>query len=248
MNKKSRTIIIVAGGLLLLVIVVIMMQNRSRFDWYENYKIESKEPYGGYVMGEMLKGHYPGRKFSVFYKSLRESLPYTGNARNKNYILIGSSMQTDSADLAVLLLFVHHGNRAFISTKYKPEALLSSIFHDTCSASMEEQEESAFRDSIAHLNFYSPALRSEKDYRVNYVFRNQSYSYPWSYYDSTFFCGKNNEAVSLGYLDGGYTNFLKVKTFIFSYLRILPSPRTKEKRWTLRDESPGPPVFFFYPT
>src|SRR5690349_4002542 len=114
MKGNAKIIFIGIGLLLLAALYVIIENNQSRFNWYESYDIESKEPYGAYVLGQMLKDYYPGKKVIILKKSLKESL--TGTKKDKrNYFFIGYSFPDDSSEIENLKTFVALGNSAFIS-------------------------------------------------------------------------------------------------------------------------------------
>ena len=207
MKNRSRNILIATGALILLIVGVIVWQNRSSFDWYESYEIESKEPYGAYVIGEMLKNYYPGNKFTVLKKSLQESLNNNEHHDRENYVFIGSRIRYDSTEMNALLAFVNKGSTVFISTSATSSDLLEHLFPDTC----VEYEYESTSDSTVSLNFYSPSLKSETNYRFTYVFRNRPYEYQWYYFDSVLFCAANDNAITLGSINNKYINFIKIR-------------------------------------
>lgn len=210
MKNGRRNILIAVAALILIAVIIIFRQNKSRFNWYETYEIESKEPYGGYVIGDMLKNYFPGNKFTVLKKSLHETLESNNHRDRENYVFIGSWIRYDSSEINALLSFVDKGSSAFISSTDRWTDLLQRLLQDTC-MNVEYDQYNSERDSIVSLNFYSSSIRSERGYPFTYVFRNLPYRYEWSYFDSSVFCGTDDNAVALGSMDTKYINFVKIR-------------------------------------
>lgn len=208
MKKGNNIIIIVVVAVLLITIVGLVLMSTKRYDWYETYEIESKEPYGAYIIGEMLKNYYPEKKFTVLDSPLNDSLAADAKKGHKNYISIGSKVQYDSTGVRVLLSFVEQGNTAFISTGPNVMELLDALFPDTC-LYYDEDYDHPENDSIVKLNFYS-AAKEEKTFTLTYVFQNKPFSYAWMCFDSSFFCGSRSNAVALGYFGDYHCNFIKM--------------------------------------
>jgi hypothetical protein len=210
MKKRTRIILIAAGVMIVLVVILLASMTKSRFNWYETYELESKQPYGTYVLGEMLKNYFPEKKFVVINKSLKETLPQTNYGEKKSYFFIGNNKDYDSLDLNALFSFVANGNTAFISSSYNSYDFMTRLLPDTCAYFDGYGYEYVVDDSVADLNFFPYGNRREKDFSFTYKFRNKPFKYSWNYLDSSFFCGSNNEAVALGYMNKGYYNFVRI--------------------------------------
>lgn len=209
MKKDSNIIIfIVAGVLLLAAIVALILMSNKRFNWYETYDIKSKEPYGAFVIGEMLKSYFPDKKFTVTDTQLKNPLSES-KRKHRDYIFIGSKAEYDSVAVNSLLAFVEQGNTAFISIHNATE-FIDMLFPDTCLYYDEEDYYQRQNDSVVKLNFYPTAMMNEKDFKLTYVFQNKPYSYEWTYFDSSLFCGSRSNTGVLGYINQGYFNFIKI--------------------------------------
>ena len=208
MKNRTTVILIISGVLLILFIVLAVRMNKHRVSWYETYDIESKEPYGTFVMGELLKNYSPGKNFFVINKRLEEALREDNSGEKKNYFFIGNRTDFDSIQAKALIQFVAHGNSAFISASTYSTWFLSHLFPDTC-LSFEDNYYSV-EDYIAEMKFYSDGAHPKSNYKLSYVFANEPYKYSWTYFDSSYFCGRNDTARSLGYINRGFINFVKL--------------------------------------
>src|SRR5690349_798786 len=115
MKNSSRLIFIGAGLLLLIAVVMLVMMNRSHFNWNETYEVDSKEPYGTWIMGEQLRNYHPEKKFVILNTSCTKSLPKENNNPASSYIFIGRQMSNDTNEINAIFSFVSKGNVAFIS-------------------------------------------------------------------------------------------------------------------------------------
>src|SRR6478609_1300331 len=103
---KGKALPLIFIGSLLLVVILLVYFNRNQFNWNETYDINSKEPYGTYVMGELLKNYIPGEKFTVVKEPVNSILKKSGAKHNSTYVFVGESFPYDSALAADLLKYV----------------------------------------------------------------------------------------------------------------------------------------------
>ena len=61
-DKKPFYILGVAAAVLLLLFI-FLGSGGSNFDWSENYEAESKQPYGSFVIHEVLSDYFPNNNF-----------------------------------------------------------------------------------------------------------------------------------------------------------------------------------------
>ena len=208
MRSEGNIVYLVVGALVIAMVVLLLMQAK-RFDWYETYEIESKEPYGAYVIGEMLKTYYPEKKFTVLEGPMKKALEPNAKDGNRNYVFIGSNMYIDSLHTALLREFVERGNSAFICSGINTTELFDALFPDTCLYYEDDYYHSETDTSVV-LNFFNEPFRKEKGFKQTYVFKNQPDKYEWLCFDTSLFCGEKSNINALGYLNGGYYNFIKV--------------------------------------
>src|SRR5689334_21563115 len=196
--KRGYLVIIVVGAVVLITVLVLVLTSSKRFNWYETYEIKSREPYGAYIIGEMLKNYYPEKKFTVIDVSLKNALSSDEKKEHQNYIFIGSGLRYDSLNTRLLLEFVERGNTAFISVGSSAPYIFNSLFRDSCLYYYYYDDYYAEKDSSAALNFFNPSMKEEKDFKLTYVFQNRPFSYAWTYLDSSLFCGDRSNASALG--------------------------------------------------
>ena len=58
MNKAKKWILGTTGALLLLLLFYFFKNRPPRYNWMETYQIESKEPYGGFLIAELLRSYF----------------------------------------------------------------------------------------------------------------------------------------------------------------------------------------------
>ena len=64
MKDKRPFYILGAVAIVLLLVFVLLSDGGSRFDWAEHYEEDSKDPYGTFVIHEMLKDYFPNKKLT----------------------------------------------------------------------------------------------------------------------------------------------------------------------------------------
>ncbi|HRH65787.1 MAG TPA: hypothetical protein PLU53_05785 [Bacteroidia bacterium] len=209
MNKRRTWIVGIAGAAMLILIFYVYRNRPPRYNWYESYFIESKEPYGGFVTGELLRTYFPQKSFSVSKKPLNEFFDKHKYTEPANYIFIGTTFPSDPDQLHSLLEFVSVGNTAFIASGSCPAELLENFFTDSCAGEYMYFEDR--HDSSVNMRLYSASFRNLKSVKLNYLFRNIPYTYSWSYFDSTFFCAESPQQEVLGEMNAGQFNFLRAR-------------------------------------
>ncbi|MBK6446368.1 MAG: hypothetical protein IPF81_14060 [Bacteroidetes bacterium] len=205
MNKAKKWILGTTGALLLLLLFYFFKNRPPRYNWMETYQIESKEPYGGFLIAELLRSYFPNNTFSVSKKPLHDFLSLRNSKQAANYIFMGTEFPSDSALVETILDFVANGNSAFIAAGSCPSEILDKLFTDTCNGDYMYYDEAS--DSIVSLRLYPNNLQSSKGATLSYVFRNIPYKYNWAYFDSTFFCEDLPNQEVLGVMNNGRFNY-----------------------------------------
>ena len=201
---KRNNVIIILGALLLLVIfVVLFAQNNSNFDWRESYQEESQEPYGTYVIYELLKNYFPNQDFT----HLQDSLYFDSTIVNGNYIFIGQGLLLDSISNTRLLQFVEKGNHAFLSSQTVPNRLIKNFFSDTCYNYWTDYD--YFFDTIASYQFYELDTSS---FTYKYMYRNEALPYSWGILPTDYYSCYDSANIQLlgGSSDSIYINFIQI--------------------------------------
>jgi len=124
MKNKSTTAWIVIGVVLAIVaiIVLVVIYSKKDINWQEHYSKNSKDPYGLFLIKELLKDEY-GENTEIIVKALHKDLPTDTNETGNNYLFIGSQLYLNNIDQKALFTFIENGNTAFIATKELPYSI-----------------------------------------------------------------------------------------------------------------------------
>ncbi|UII26148.1 DUF4350 domain-containing protein [Fulvivirga maritima] len=194
MNRNSFLIII--GAVLIVVFVFFYFTNdrKKHFNWSENYKVESQQPYGTYIYHELLKRTY-GNNFRVLNNPLRDSI--TSENKDALYMLVGQGSYYTSEDVDSLLAFVNAGNEVFISTSSFPFDLANMLIDEDCGSKRY------YTDSKINMSLTD----NESQFAYEYIQDQELFDYYWMYMDSIECSGGK----VLGYLNGDKPNFLEIE-------------------------------------
>ncbi|MBK7871155.1 MAG: DUF4350 domain-containing protein [Saprospiraceae bacterium] len=206
MNK--RHILIIFGILAVFAILIFLLWPRpsNRFSWQPNYKAENKQPYGAFIIAELLKNYFPDKGFEILRDSVNGNLP-EDSLLHANYIFIGEALYMDSVDMEALLAFVENGNTAFISSLTIPKDLMDYLYYDECHYE-EWSDYNIFQDTMVQLNLYDPKLHTKNNFYYKYVYRNKPRVYDWSHFNNDYFCEGDLEP--LGDLNDTLIHFARI--------------------------------------
>lgn len=185
--------------------------NAPAYSWKEHYLSDSKDPYGTFLVRNLLETYFPGENFVVLKDSLNERLD-TGS-----FVYIGDQFWVDSAAMSQLLGFASRGNQVFIACPYLPQMLFDTLGGQICvNDTMYDDESTVFdgdlyqlTDTIVTANFEHPSLADENGYKLQRRFLNTLQNYEWSYMPEEYFC-EGTSLTPLGKLNGEHTNFLRI--------------------------------------
>ena len=212
-ENRNKIALIVLTGLGLLALLIYFGFNGRSYTWYEHYRPNRKDPYGTFLVHELMKDYFPEGDFEL----LRDSIPSADSLGN--YIFIGNEFWMDSLKMERLLHFVEAGNDAFIAANYIPEKLLDTIAGHECAEliyvpdSLYEEdldlEHYYFQDTSVSLNLIHENLKGKKEYGFTFRFKDEPEEYQWQYLPGELFCEHRTNLVSLGKINGEETNFAK---------------------------------------
>ncbi len=207
--KNRRYIIFILLLIMLVLLTLVFLSNRKqRFDWMPTYDEASKQPYGAFIIAELLKNYFPGKEYTILRDSVNGLLP-TYSTEN-NYVFIGEALFMDSMDVQTLLQFVENGNTAFISSRTIPYDLMFYVYYDECNENYWEDYASV-DDSSALLNLNHPNLKANKAFHYDYLLRNKKRNYAWSHIPNQYFCDDEFSFKALGQLNDSLIHFAKVR-------------------------------------
>ncbi len=211
-QKNIKYILLAAVVVLALVFFFINQSKKPSFNWNENYREDSREPYGTYIIYNLLEGHFKGKKFKSIKSSLATELP-TKIKKTANYVFIGESIYLDSLDLETLIAFAENGNNVFISSKTIPEELMTDYLYSTATNCDDTYWEnySINKDTMATLSLYHPNLKIKEKTNFKYVRNFETKQYRWHYFDEMYFCDYEYEDfLGIGDMNGELVNFVKI--------------------------------------
>ncbi len=97
------------------IFLAVKLSRPKEFDWTPTYASEDKNPFGAYVLRELLPPLFNGHRVQVTNKTLyelRDSLK-----AHQNILILAHSYSADAAEVKVLLDHVHAGGTAFIGAQ-----------------------------------------------------------------------------------------------------------------------------------
>ncbi len=214
----SSTIRYILLGAVILALLALFIYNRGeqkkQFSWKENYIELNKDPFGSFVIHEILKSYFPNKKLEDLKEHIAKALPKPDSLKEPaNYVFVGDGLFADTADTDKLLLFVQEGHQAFIAANAVPNYLLENIFKDSCVD--EDEEFNRFRtnweDSVS-LNFNHPQLIENKAFKYEFLIAGEKKAYDWSYIDTLRGeCTEGAKNITpLGNFNEENINFIKV--------------------------------------
>lgn len=212
-NDRNRIILIGVALLSLIGLLVYFGFNGRNYNWFEHYRTDSKDPYGTYLVHELLKEHYPENNFNV----LTDSVPASDSLGN--FIFIGKYFKLDSLKTHRLLNFVEAGSDAFIASKYFQEEFIDTITFSECASLTYirdtiyygEPLDYYFQDTLVSLNLKHSILREEEAIDFKFHIRNEAADYRWGYFPYDLICEERTNLTALGEINAGDINFIKVK-------------------------------------
>jgi hypothetical protein len=211
-KKNSNAILkvlFISLAILLVVYFTFNGQSEKKYQWKENYKVTSDQPYGTLFMQKLLANHRPDRKFILNKKNPLHKLLDTSILKTRtDYVFIGQDIYLEEADKHCLLHLISEGNDAFISTVNLPYELIDSTFASDCGNEFYLVRKDT---SSVVLNFYNTLLRTEKGYEYSYRFGKKDMNYFWNTINSGIYCDSANSVTPIGYSHPDKVNFLRIK-------------------------------------
>ncbi len=209
--KDKRPLIIFGIAFVLLLLVFFMLKGGgTRFNWTEHYREESKDPYGSYVVHDLLNGYFSNHNLKDISKSIVDELSIPEGEEKANYFFVGEGLYMDTADVDQLLAFVEKGNKAFISSKSIPYDLMFYVYYEECNDNFWD-DYIAVQDTVGYLSMLHTDLQSDINMEFKFVKKGNAEKYQWHFIDSVFFCQEDYSFIRLGTLNGDKVNFAKIK-------------------------------------
>jgi len=122
MFRNNRIYVIIIATLFVLLIA-LQHKAPKPVDWRETYNVQSKSPYGCFVLNGMLKPLFPEQ--TIEYNDAGFFVSLDSNSVDPlNLIVVTSKFAPDEYDIEALLKFVYKGNDLFVSSSSYGERFL----------------------------------------------------------------------------------------------------------------------------
>ncbi len=210
MKQKKVTIIVVIAFITMAVgFYYIFLNAPTRYQWFENYRATSEEPYGAAFIFNMLKSYRPGGEFTFNEKTpLRSLLSDVDDAESTDYVIIGHNIFLDEGSASALAEFIEAGGNAFIATLTPPEQILSAVYYQECGLPIEFEER---RTEEVSMNFFHGDLEADRGGPYAFRIGAEHFPYSWDFISETVFCDSTRTITALGYQDDNHVNFIRIK-------------------------------------
>ncbi len=213
MNRQAA-IWIASLGVLALLLLILFARGSRGYQWREHYKYNSKDPYGTYVIGQLLDSYFPEHEVVIIEDSLSASLPLLEDEAailedTASYVFIGEAMYMSEQDVDQLLGFVADGNRAFIACRTIPYDLMFYLYTECDSIWWEGYGD--LPDSVARFTLTHDNLKPAKPLRFTYSAKGQTGIYEWQYIDTMYVCDTESGIVPLGWMNDTLVNFALIQ-------------------------------------
>lgn len=209
--KENRVTVIVVCAMILVAVIFYFnaTSDGTRYQWYENYRASSDQPYGLTFIRQMLETYRPDDKFIMNDKTpLAHLLKDVDNPAETDYVFIGRTIFFDEAGTAALASFIDAGGNVFISSAFLPVEILDAVYFRECG------NEVAYKSTTVpeiRLNFFHRDLKTKEDVGYTFRFEAEDRPYSWDYFDEAIFCDSTRSVAALGYMADSKINFIRIQ-------------------------------------
>jgi hypothetical protein len=188
-----------------LVLLLVFQAGGKRFSWRENFKVDSREPYGLYAFHELLDDFSGFGEVRELRDSLYGQLPNSADGSsitNGAYLFVGPGMYMRSQDRDALLSFVSDGNTAIISCKVLPYDLMFYLYYDECAGYYAWDGLASIRDSSILSRVAFPPAAALPPTRFTFKDNFRAKVTDWNYFPDYYLCEGEQALVPAGYFAG----------------------------------------------
>jgi len=233
--NNNRSYIIIGIVLAVLIAIFAILLGGKQWSWRETYDVKKKDPYGAYILAQLLHDYFPNETLDIRKDSIAEFLETTDG----NYFFLGSNMYINEETAEALQDFVARGNQAFIISQYVPYSITTALFDTSCFYNAYEDdygEEVVYYydwdgyyaniDTTIAVNFTHPNLTEDTAFVFRHLLRKSKLQERnWYYIDEDSFCETGDSLPSvLGTYADTLINFARVDYGDGAfYLHTMPS-------------------------
>ncbi|MEM8525246.1 MAG: DUF4350 domain-containing protein [Bacteroidota bacterium] len=239
--ENRKPIIIIGLALVVLTLVFAALMRGKQWSWRETYDVEKKDPYGAYVLAQLMENYFSNQQFEIRKDSIAEWL----DEEDGNYFFLGNSMFMTDETSESLQDFVARGNQAFIFSRYLPSNLSTDLFETDCFygyydydyyEDVYEEEDplyqqywngfSYYMDTLVSINFTHSNLTEDTAFVFRHLQRkSKAEQRSWYYMTEDSFCETGDSLpTTLGTYMDSLVNFARVEYGDgYFYFHTMPS-------------------------
>ncbi len=225
--KRTKPQVLIALAALFVMLGVAVWSWLKPISWEENFKSDKKNPYGTFLIFQLLQKGAPDARITRIKENIADKLPTP--YKDATFISIRTELPHDKAGIDTLFAFISTGNTALLSLNYFPPALQKSFLQD-CLCPEDDREEyeiEVFEAKTVHCNLKYPGLQMVSAPSFSIRNRDGMISYPWTHFGPKSRCSDQHSMTPLGYLNDSVVNFLRIPYGQgFFYLHATPQAFT----------------------
>ncbi len=153
MKENKKYILLLA--VTILVVIIMEWISPKPINWTATYSQEDKNPFGSYILYDLLSDIFPGKDIKTLTQTLYEQ-DQMEELHEGNYIFIADEFSLGEEDINILLRLASDGNSIFIAAQNYPQYLKDTLQFDT--------ENIFFTADTLGLNLTHPTVKSNVDY------------------------------------------------------------------------------------
>lgn len=199
----------IAIGVVLIILGVVLWSIFRPITWEENFKPKKKNPYGTYLIFELLQKSTPNSRIETIKNA--DALP-AAKRMDATFISVRSTLELNEKDSDKLFEFVGAGNTAILSLNYLPAYLRDSLFQKKCGLGkiQKNYQPSILESETIFCNLSHPKLRLQKSPTFSMRDRTGMITYPWTHFKVPADCVGEKRILPLGFLNDSLINFLRI--------------------------------------
>jgi hypothetical protein len=218
MSQRWVKVSIIMAFTVLLGFLVWSWMSDKGFQWIEFYDNDVKEPYGGYVLAEMMSKGRDSLSFQVIEDTIYTNIDLEQIPVNSNYVFLGRRLYLDSAETRFLLDFVKRGNKAFVMSSRLNIGLLDSLlavdmygmeWSESWSAGIDKL--SSMPDTLISASIvHETTLEPSSSFDCLWVSNHKPNIHHWTYFNHSIEAVDQGSLHHIGYFNDEYLNYVKV--------------------------------------
>lgn len=216
--------VLIGIGLVLATLLILFYAFNDDHDWHEYYEPNVKEPYGGYVLHEILRHSQNDTTIHIVRDTIYTSIDIDTLEANSAYVFLGKRMFLDSLETRFLMDFVEKGHTAYVICKRHNITLLDELMAYKYDLLYLEEEDlgfyenpmSAYADTVIFANFWNPDAeefeeRLDDDFAAIWNQNEETNFHNWRYFKNDIAPTADRQLDRVGYFNDEYLNCVEIE-------------------------------------